>query len=113
MNLRQCFRTDKNTERYPWWKVDLGTAALVYSVSVTNAGGDNLYLAQYFRDVTIRIGHKYLNGINPICRQNLTIKEPITVSFVCEKEMAGKFVFIEKAKGWLFLCEVEVYGSYI
>ena len=46
-------------------------------------------------------------------RKNITINEPITVNFMCDSEMIGQFVFVEKYQAKMYLCEVEVYGLYV
>ena len=104
-----CFGS-QSADPNPWWRVDLGKKALVHSVSITNTGGEHTVMATYLSNVDIRIGFEDNAGINPICRKNITINEPITANFICDSEMIGKFVFVEKHHTVLYICEVEVYG---
>ena len=104
-----CFGS-QSPDPNPWWRVDLGKNALVHSVSITNVGGGHKVMATYLSNVDIRIGFEDNAGVNPICKKNITINEPITVNFICDSEMIGQFVFVEKHQVRLLLCEVEVYG---
>ena len=104
-----CFASlDADTN--PWWRVDLGKTALVHSVSITNTGGEYSWFANYLSNFDIRIGFEDNAGVNPICRKNISISEPITVNFICDSVMIGQFVFVEKHQNIIYICEVEVYG---
>ena len=106
----ECFGADTTLDK-PWWRVDLVNTAILHSVSVT--GEDDITFANTLTNFDIRIGSHDTIGANEICRANLTIREPATVNFICDKEINGKYVFIEKNQAGLILCEVEVYGIYI
>ena len=88
--------------------MDLGKTALVHSVSITNPDGQ--YLTPFLINFDIRIGFERKTGINPICRKNITINQPITVNFKCNSVTIGQFLFIEKYENKICVCEVEVYG---
>ena len=107
-----CFGAETSVVN-PWWRVDLANAAIVHSVSVTNGGEDIPTPSQMLKNFDIRIGYNDKTGANEICRANLTIWKSTTVKFMCDKEIIGKYVFIEKNTRGLILCEVEVYGIYI
>ena len=107
-----CFGSS-SSETMPWWRVDLGKTALVHSVSMTNAGGQVGRMTAFLSNFNIRIGFEDNAGVNPICRENVTNGEPITVNFICDSVMIGRFVFLEKQHYFLYICEIEVYGFYI
>ena len=93
--------------------MDLGQTAIVNSVSVTNAGRGYEDMAKSLENFDIRIGSYDKRGSNQLCRGNITITEATTVNFVCDKEIIGNYVFVEKHKSKLILCEVEVYGIFV
>ena len=107
-----CFYT-ASTDISTWWRVAFGAPVLVYSVTITNAGGNYQELAALFKGVDIRVGYQDTNGVNPYCRRKISITTPTTVDFRCDIEMPGTFLFIEKQSAQLYLCEVEVYGIFL
>ena len=95
----------------PWWRVDLGSSAIINSVSITNT--NEIFFNGTLANFDIRIGFIDKNGANQICRENISISKEITVNFLCKNEMIGRYVFVEKHQENMILCEVEVYGILI
>ncbi|XP_065061157.1 fucolectin-4-like [Rhopilema esculentum] len=110
---QSCFHS-ASADISHWWRVAFGAPVLVYSVTITNAGG-GLYpqLAAFFKEVDIRVGYQDTNGVNPYCRRNISIATLATVDFRCDNEVPGTFLFIEKQITQLYLCEVEVFGIFL
>ena len=106
-----CFRSQTHYSTQ-WWSVNLGGAALISTVSITNGGGEYPTNAKRLANIDIRIGFKDQPVLNPVCQNNVTIQEPVTVNLRCAMEMTGQYVYIERA-GSLIICEVEVLGVYI
>lgn len=106
----KCFKSENTTTE--WWKVDLGNEALIYSISITNSGSEHEQYSKQLTNFDIRIGYNDRSGMNPTCKKNITISDPITVNFVCQAEMTGRYVFIEK-RYQLILCEVQVFGIFV
>ena len=106
----ECFSAE-STVATPWWGVDLGSSAIINSVSITNTNEDGM--DGTLTNFDIRIGLIDQNGANNICKENTTISKETTVNFMCNNEMIGRYVFIEKHQPYMILCEVEVYGILI
>ena len=108
-NDKSCACTQ--LEDTPWWRVDIGQRAMVYSVMITNRGD---CCPERLSDFTIRVGFEDKKNVNPTCIENVGITTGITVDFKCHRALAGQFIYIESALSntKLTLCEVEVYGCY-
>ena len=107
----ECFSAE-STVANPWWRVDLASNAIINSVSITNTN-DKGGMDGTLKNFDIRIGFIDQNGANNICKENITISKETTVNFMCNNEMIGRYVFIEKHQANMILCEVEVYGILI
>ena len=100
-------------ETFPWWRVDLGKLALVYSVAVMKA---NDRLGTKLTNFYIRVGESVGNNgnSNPLCRVGKDIAAGQTKEFICLSLLKGRYVNVQlrnenKALG---LCEVEAYGTF-
>ena len=101
-----------NNEFFPWWRVDLGRLAHVYSVSITNRGD---CCAERLTNFDVRVGNSLDNNgnNNALCKHGSTVPLGQTKEFVCSTLLTGKYVNIQILQlGILTLCEVEVSGSF-
>ena len=95
----------------PWWRVDFGGTATVYSMKITNRGdccGERLY------DFNVRVGdHSTGRGDhNQLCQQNAAVPEGKTSAFTCSPPLHGRYLYIQTNLHMsLNLCEVEVFGE--
>ncbi|XP_069491222.1 uncharacterized protein [Ambystoma mexicanum] len=104
------FCTHTNSERSPWWRVDLKDTYLVASVAVTNRAGPN---SERINGANIYVGSSLEgNGIlNARCAIIKTLASGETQSFDCGG-MAGRYVIVSipAITQYLTLCEVQVFA---
>ena len=100
---------DSNT----YWRIDLQRSAVVLNVTVKNRDDKHGNLINPF---DIRVGYTKANGglSNPICVSGARLSSTGEMkNFTCP-ETEGRYVSIHiSRRGYLQLCEVEVYGIYI
>ncbi|XP_065057399.1 uncharacterized protein LOC135685394 isoform X1 [Rhopilema esculentum] len=98
-----------NYESNPWWRVDLGKERLVFEVKIYNKAGCCVFRTT---GLQIRIGSNLQdNGNqNPVCRENLSMYAGEKATFVCMKQLRGRYVNIRLlgTEKVLALCEVKV-----
>ena len=101
----KCSLTE--SQKNPWWQVDLGKEFLVRDVYIFIYYGCNVdYLLE------IRIGNHDLPNLskNLLCGGTFTFKNEYWRAIRCPRPLRGRFVTITRLveKGQLMLCEVEV-----
>jgi len=95
----------------PWWRVDFGSTALIYSINVTSRGdccGNRL------SDFNVRVGDSNVGRgeNNTLCQQNIAVPQGQTSTFICNPPMYGRYLYVQtNIEKRLPLCEVEVYGE--
>ena len=105
-----CSHT-KCCDPLPWWRVDFGSTATVYSMKVTNRGdccGDRLF------DFDVRVGDSVIGRgeHNALCQQRASVPQGRTAVFICNPPLTGRYLFIQtNLRHALALCEVEVFGE--
>ncbi|XP_060135414.1 uncharacterized protein LOC118091141 [Zootoca vivipara] len=105
-----CTHTD--SERNPWWMVDLKAQYQVLRVSITNRKD---CCAQRLNGAEIRVGDSAERGgtTNPRCATISSLGAGETDTFNCESS-TGQFVTVTlPRKDYLTLCEVQVFGQKI
>lgn len=112
-----CTHTDGSNEQAPWWRVDLGSAAAIDSVTVFNrvdCCGDRL--AAEGHEFEVRVGNDKSNFVsNAKCGDLHTIAGSATSLTVPCNKQSGRYVFIDipQGKRVLTLCEVKVNGAHV
>ena len=95
----------------PWWRVDFGKTAFVYSMKITNRGdccGDRL------SNFNVKIGNTTANrgDANPTCVRGSAIGQGATTCFICQPPLYGRYLFVQNnLNEALTLCEVQVFGE--
>ena len=95
----------------PWWRVDFGSTAVVYSIKITNRGdccGDRL------SNFNVRVGDSNIarGEDNALCQQNIAVPQGETSTFVCDPALHGRYLYIQtNLQEVLTLCEVKVFGE--
>ena len=95
----------------PWWRVDFGGTAVVYSMKITNRGD---CCGERLSDFNVRVGDSDIGrgGQNALCKQNLSVPLGGTSTFTCYPPMNGRYLYIQtNLNAALTLCEVEVFGE--
>lgn len=109
--IGDCAET--NLETKGWITVDLKAVALVTSVKISGPNPERRAMDSF----DVRVGYSFESGgiTNPTCKQRATIpakRETIEVS--CPEGLIGRYVTINNSdRGYLEICEIEVYGSYV
>ncbi|XP_038060986.1 uncharacterized protein LOC119731787 isoform X2 [Patiria miniata] len=111
-----CTLTD--SERHPWWYVDLGREYEIDHIVIVNRydNGNRLKRA------TVRVGDAILNvdsflecgQVTGAMIKNAAKREHRQITIQCSAETVGRYVYIEQTRNQalhLTLCEVEVYGQ--
>eukprot|EP00124_Ichthyophonus_hoferi_P001253 Ihof_evm1s61 gene=Ihof_evmTU1s61 len=103
-NPYTCTRTYDWVLNDPWWTVDMGTKATIYSVKITNGN----YLQGYLQNVEITVDSQ---PCGPVYEK----ADSYFLWVMCEKPVTGRVLKIHildsKSPGILLsLCEVEVWG---
>ncbi len=94
-----------------WWRVQFGKEAKVRSVQITNRGD---CCSERLGKFDILVGSSETNNgkTNSVCQSHLSMTQPGTKLFSCQKVVVGKFLYIHKhLTGALTLREVEVFGA--
>ena len=97
----------------PWWRVDFGGTAVVYSMKITNRGD---CCGERLSDFNVRVGDSHIGRgeQNALCKQNLSVPLGGTSTFICYPPMHGRYLYIQtNLNAALTLCEVEVFGEII
>eukprot|EP00794_Sanderia_malayensis_P014222 gene14222-15705_t len=95
----------------PWWRVDFGQTATVYSMKITNRGD---CCGERLSNFDIRVGESSQGRgeLNVACKQHVGVAQGATGTFVCRPRLAGRYLYIlSHYNGSLALCEVEVFGD--
>ena len=111
-NHQKAKCTHTNNENFPWWRVDLGGLARVYSVSITNRGD---CCEDRLQNFDIRVGESLKNNgnDNTLCEHVTAIPAGETKEYICPYPLKGRYVNVQMLRREvLTLCEVEVYGSF-
>ncbi|CAL9706047.1 unnamed protein product [Knipowitschia caucasica] len=108
--LNSCTHTYTTSD--PWWRVDLGEACWVTSISVTNRGD---CCAERLDGAQIRVGNSLDNNgnSNHLVATIISIAQGQTENFSFTEPVQGRYVnvFLPGTNKYLTLCEVEVYGN--
>uniref|UniRef100_A0A8C6TL17 Fucolectin tachylectin-4 pentraxin-1 domain-containing protein n=1 Tax=Neogobius melanostomus TaxID=47308 RepID=A0A8C6TL17_9GOBI len=103
-----CTHTLENTNA--WWRVDLRDSYFITSVTVTNRGD---CCARRLNGAQIRVGNSLLNNgnDNPVVATISRILTDRPETYTLAKPTEGRYVNVFlPGRGFLTLCEVEVYG---
>ena len=95
----------------PWWRVDFGKTALVYTVKITNRGD---CCGARLSDFNVRVGDSNIGRgeENTACGMNIGVPQGGTSTFVCDPRLYGRYLYIQSnLKEYLTLCEVQVFGE--
>ena len=106
-----CTQADSSSAPTPWWRVDFGKTAVVYSVKVTNR-----YDCCWSRlsDFNIKVSE---NKAGPIdgsvaCKSNALVGRGKTGYFVCDPKLYGRYLYIQtNLPDVLTICEAQVFGE--
>ncbi|XP_047009558.2 fucolectin-like [Ictalurus punctatus] len=105
--FQSCTHTD--TDYNPWWRVDLLAVYDISSVIITNRWD---VAPERINGAEIHIGNSLVNNgnNNPRCVVISSIPAGVSANYTCK--MRGRYVNINipHVRGYLTLCEVEVYG---
>ena len=96
----------------PWWRVDFGKTAVIYSVAVSNRE-DCCWTR--LRNFNIRIGDSLQNNgnNNPSCGSGLSVNKEATKLFECRPQLRGRYLTVQSnIDEALTLCEVEAFGEF-
>ena len=106
-----CSHTAYCCSPMPWWRVDFGGIAVVYSMNITNRGD---CCGERLSDFNVRIGDSHIGRgeLNAMFKQNLSVPQGATSSFICDPPMHGRYLYIQmNLRTELSLCEVQVFGE--
>ncbi len=97
----------------PWWRVDFGNTAIVYSVSITNRGD---CCSHRLHNFNIRVGWSTSGrgDENLACGMNLSVGGGQTKGFNCIPALYGKYLYVQ-SNLWqiLTICETQVFGEFL
>nr|XP_014349310.1 PREDICTED: fucolectin-like [Latimeria chalumnae] len=110
-NYHQLSCSHTRAEDDPWWRLDLLKPRTIISVVLTNRQD---CCSRRLRGVHVRVGkslRKKSNTNFECVHEHLVTSPGATVRFCCYG-MTGRYVivFIPNRRGFLSLCEVEVFG---
>ena len=109
MSQNSCSHTKLN-EAPHWWRVQFDKEAKVRSVRITNRAD---CCSERLGKFDILVGSSETNNgkTNSVCQSHLSMTQPGTKLFSCQKVVVGKFLYIHShLTSALTLCEVEVFG---
>lgn len=95
----------------PWWRVDFGKTAIIYSVKITNRGD---CCGARLSNFNIRIGDNGAGrgGHNKACKKHVGVPQGGTTKFVCKPRLYGRYLYIQtNVEKDLTLCEVQAFGQ--
>ena len=96
-----------------WLRIDLEANAIVQSVTILSFEESKRYMQSF----DVRVGMISKNGglENPPCQLNSIIPSNTNrLNLTCPTDMTGRFVTVNtNGRGYLEICEIEVYGFYI
>jgi len=109
----QGFCTHTNSQKEPWWRVDLGASLPVAEIVIVNRlCTSSSPCPNYMNAFEIRIGSDTSYSTYTSCGRNLFLDDGETKSFYCDPPAVGRYVSVVipgNAK-FINICEVEVYS---
>eukprot|EP00794_Sanderia_malayensis_P014221 gene14221-15704_t len=95
----------------PWWRVDFGQTARVYSMMITNRGECcGVPLSNF--DIRVGESTQGRGELNPACKQHVGVSQGATGTFVCRPRLTGRYLYILTNINYgLVICEVQVFGD--
>ena len=106
-----CSHTAECCSMLPWWRVDFGGIAVVYSMKITNRRD---CCGERLSDFNVRVGDSHIGRgeQNALCKQNLSVPLGGTSTFICYPLLYGRYLYVEtNVEMPLVMCEVEVFGE--